>query len=173
MIRVIGLGSPFGDDRAGWELVEALRGQVPAAVELVALDRPGAALVNWIEGVDWLVLVDAYLARDELGRYRRLDPAAVPPRELAWNSHALDLHVALALGRQLGLAPARLDIYAIAIDDPGPDTRSAEVASAVRRLAGRLAAELAQTCRELRAGLASAKPEQAGGTVEPGKNSLH
>jgi hydrogenase maturation protease len=173
MIRVIGLGSPFGDDRAGWELVASLRGRVPAAVDLVALDRPGAALVNWIEGVDWLVLVDAYLARNELGHYRRLDPAAVPPRELAWNSHALDLHVALALGRQLGLAPARLDVYAIAIDDPGVASRSAEVASAVRQLAGRLAAELGQPCRNAPDAVASEKPEQPGTTVEPGKNSLH
>jgi hydrogenase maturation protease len=171
MIRLIGLGSPFGDDRAGWDLVDALRGRVPAAVDLVALDRPGAALVNWIEGTDWLVLVDACLARDQLGRFQRIDPGALPPQDRAWNSHALDLQVALALGRQLGLAPARLDIYGIAIDDPGADRRSAAVAGAVRQLADHLAAELNRGRRAPSAFVARGKPPQLCVTVEPGKNS--
>jgi hydrogenase maturation protease len=172
MIRVIGLGSPFGDDLAGWELVEALRGRVPDAVELVALDRPGAALVNWIEGVDWLVLVDAYLAPDKPGGYIRVDPAVVPRRDLAWNSHALDLHVALALGRQLGLAPARLDIYAIAIDDPCTDTCNPAVSSAVRELAERLAEELGVGCQKAPAIIAPEAARPGGWMVERGKNSV-
>lgn len=142
MIRVIGLGSPFGDDRAGWDLVDALRGRLPAAVDLVALDRPGAALVNWMAGVDWLVLVDAWLAPAELGRFRQVQPADLASAGPAWTSHALDLPATLALADQLGCLPARLDVYAVAIDTPETGPCSAAVSAAVRDLAGRLAAEL-------------------------------
>ena len=173
MIRVIGLGSPFGDDRAGWDLVAALRDRVPAAVDLVALDRPGAALINWIEGVDWLVLVDACLAGDQVGRFHRIDPSALQTPGPAWNSHALDLHEVLALARQLGLAPPRLDIYAIAIDAPGSGGRSSAVSAAVQALAQRLATELAQACRQAPADGAQARPGLTAQTIGSGKNSLH
>lgn len=171
MIRVIGLGSPFGDDRAGWELTEALRGRVPAAVDLVALDRPGAALVNWMQGVDWLVLVDAYLAPAELGRFRHVDPGTLPSQGAAWSSHGLDLPATLALAGQLDSLPARLDLYAIAIDDPGAGERSAAVSAAVRDLAERLAAKLRPACRRTPANVAGQGPKQSATVGQGGKNS--
>ena len=50
-IRIIGIGSPAGEDQAGWWVVDALRGsgaldQLPYAVDTVSLDRPGARLVH-------------------------------------------------------------------------------------------------------------------------------
>lgn len=173
MIRVIGLGSPFGDDRVGWDLVEALRGRIPAGVDLLALDRPGAALVNWMEGVEWLTLVDAWLAPGELGRFRAVEPATLASADAPWNSHALDLHGAIALARILGLEPARLDIYGIAIGHPSGADRSPLVTAAVCRLAEHIAAALQQQIRgKIAAGAGRARTGRAEAMDEGGKNSL-
>ena len=59
MIRIIGLGSPFGDDQVGWRVIELLQDRLDPQVDLVALDRPGAALINWMAGAQRLVIVDA------------------------------------------------------------------------------------------------------------------
>ena len=79
MIRIVGIGSPFGDDQAGWRVIELLRGRLDDDVELVALDRPGAALVSWMEGSDRFILVDAVNPRGSPGRISRIDPDAAPP----------------------------------------------------------------------------------------------
>ena len=74
MIRVIGLGSPFGDDRVGWRVIRLLNGRLPGPVDLVALDRPGSTLINWMQGVEHLVLIDAVRSGAPPGDMIRLDP---------------------------------------------------------------------------------------------------
>lgn len=94
MIRVIGIGSPFGDDRVGWYVVELLRGRVSDTIELLALDRPGAALINWMHGVDWFILIDASGPQDLPGKVQHVDPdrLALPDRRspaTIWTWHKL------------------------------------------------------------------------------------
>ncbi|MDI3323069.1 hydrogenase maturation protease [Pontibacterium granulatum] len=60
MLRIIGLGSPQGDDQFGWRVIELLRQEgVPDLVELVVLDRPGTALLSMLQGVEAVLVVDA------------------------------------------------------------------------------------------------------------------
>ena len=44
-IRILGIGSPSGDDQAGWLVVDALA-ETGVGAELRKLDRPGATLVG-------------------------------------------------------------------------------------------------------------------------------
>jgi hydrogenase maturation protease len=111
---VIGVGSPFGDDRVGWEVATALEAAPRPGVDTRACDRPGAALVALLAGVGHAVIVDA--ARAE----------GVPPGSLRWldeheleaghavSSHGFGLGPALALARALGDAPRHVDVLAIA-----------------------------------------------------------
>jgi len=114
MIRVIGIGSPFGDDRVGWRVIELLRPRLEG-IELIALDRPGVALVNWMSGTDWWILIDALCPQGSPGRVVRLDPDAVVPPAGIPTSHALNLAETIALAEVLGLRPARVEIYGIEI----------------------------------------------------------
>jgi len=60
-VHILGIGSPSGDDQAGWLTVDALAAcGVHAEHELVIekLDRPGAGLVSRLDS-DWVILVDA------------------------------------------------------------------------------------------------------------------
>jgi len=134
MIRIIGLGSPYGDDRAGWDVVARLRGTLPTDIDLQALDRPGAGLINWLDGVDHLVLIDA-VAAGRPGRVLRIDPGAVARTPSGFSAHALRLDETLRLAQTLDCLPRRMELYGITLatlDGAGP---TAEVGAAVDELA--------------------------------------
>ena len=116
---VIGVGSPFGDDRAGWEVVTALEALRSAAapwpgVETWICDRPGASLVHLLAGVDHLVIVDAARAPGwPSGTIRWLDPREIDAGH-ATSSHGFGLAETLALADALGDTPSRVEVLAIA-----------------------------------------------------------
>ena len=57
MIRIIGIGSPFGDDAAGLEAARQLAADPPPDAEVVVADRPGAGLIDLFDGADALIIV--------------------------------------------------------------------------------------------------------------------
>ena len=134
MIRVIGLGSPFGDDQAGWRTTDALRDRLPAGCDLHALDRPGAALINWMPDTEQLILIDAVRSGARPGSLYRVDPVALVAQHGRLSSHQLALRDTLRLARSLGCLPGRIAIYGIEIGQTDGPRMSAAVASAVDRL---------------------------------------
>lgn len=142
MIRVVGLGSPFGADRAGWWVVDGLRGRVPAQIDLVALDRPGAALINWMAGVDHLVVIDAVVDGGPPGRILRISPQQLDDGQGVLTSHQLALTATLQLARTLKTLPSRVEIYGVSITDLNLDGELVKLATA--RLADDLSSQLTQ-----------------------------
>ena len=67
---ILGIGSPSGDDQAGWMVVDALlaRGvQTGGEIVIDKLDRPGATLITLIEQADWAILIDAMQGNGQPG----------------------------------------------------------------------------------------------------------
>lgn len=113
--------------------VDELRGRVSASVEVVALDRPGAALINWMRDCRHLVLIDAVLlAPDRRGGYAALSPEDLA-RPAPVSGHGVDLAQTLALAAALGQEPESVEIYGIFISDL--ENISEAVSSGARRLA--------------------------------------
>jgi len=107
-VKVLGLGSPHGDDRAGWCLVEML----PATTDAVALGSP-SQLLDHLEGHDKVILVDACQSGRPPGAIMRFDwPAATLPTS-GPSSHGLGVEEALALAECLGRLPPAVVFYAI------------------------------------------------------------
>ena len=136
--RVIGVGSPFGDDRAGWEVVAALEAALrsgsapPLRVDVRACDRPGAALVHMLAGVQHAVIIDAALSADSpAGSVRWLGEREIGARR-ATSSHGFGLAEALALARALGDAPPQVSVLAISATHFEGDALSDPVREAVR-----------------------------------------
>jgi len=108
------------------------------------MDRPGPALLEQIAGRPAALLIDAADTGDPPGSVRRLRGEDIESQTPGWSSHGLRLGESLALGRALGMLPARLDLYLVAIDPVqatapvGPLT--APVARAARALVRHLAA---------------------------------
>jgi hydrogenase maturation protease len=146
-VRILGIGSPSGDDQAGWLTVDALadcgvRGNHGLAID--KLDRPGASLIGLLDNTDWVILVDAMQSGDRPGRVKRFDQDAWPDYTHGLSSHGLGVLDALSLARALGKLPPRVDLYGIEIGLAYPGERaSAEIRDAARHLAGHIAADLA------------------------------
>ena len=119
--RILGVGSPFGDDRAGWEACTQLcaRSHVAALVpepEIRALDRPGLLLVEHFAGTDGVILIDAVRSGAAIGTIHCLDGDGLG-RVRPWlSSHAGGVMEAVDLARALGDLPLRLRIFGIEAD---------------------------------------------------------
>ncbi len=141
-VRILGIGSPSGDDQAGWLTVDALADLgVDAVIE--KLDRPGSGLIHHLEGASRVILVDAMQNNGQPGRVRRFDQSDWPGYGHGLSSHGFGVLDALLLAQALGSLPQHLDLYGIEIASANPGgTPGDEVRAAARQLAERIAANL-------------------------------
>ena len=107
MIRIIGIGSPFGDDAAGLEVARMLAEAPPSNCEVIAADRPGAALVDLLEGANAAILIDAVRSGAPPGTIHEFafDELDHCPARLV-SSHDLGVAAAVQLAQKLGRAPS-------------------------------------------------------------------
>jgi hydrogenase maturation protease len=148
-LRILGIGSPAGDDQAGWLAVDALLASGVCAgggVAIEKLDRPGANLIPLLDDADRVILIDAMQSGNQAGRVRRFDQKDWPGYGCGLSSHGFGVLAALSLARELGSLPPRLDLYGIEIGMAMPgEEPCAAVQSAARQLARLITAELSCT----------------------------
>jgi hydrogenase maturation protease len=113
-IKIIGIGSPFGDDRFGWEAAEALRHSAamnavaPGRIEIQVLDRPGAMLPAHWQEADIVILLDAVRSGAAPGTWHCLEARDLPGTGMLCSSHGFGIVPAIELARVLGNMPSRL-----------------------------------------------------------------
>ena len=132
--RVIAIGSPFGADRAAWSVVDGLRGRVPAEVELITLDRPGAALITRLDADIDVILIDAAIGGPTDRPFVRVLPEHLARDGTRLDTHRQQIADTLALAKTLGRLPRRLAIYAIDIVADNVTSVSSFTPSGVRLL---------------------------------------
>jgi hydrogenase maturation protease len=88
MIRIMGIGSPFGDDQLGWRVAELLKNSpqlkmyLNESLDIQICDRPGLALLMAMDGVKTLYLVDALKTSDnQTGQIYRIESENLIPNE--------------------------------------------------------------------------------------------
>ncbi|HQT30938.1 MAG TPA: hydrogenase maturation protease [Thiobacillus sp.] len=151
-LRILGIGSPSGDDQAGWLVVDALAALGVHARNNVVIDklgRPGVQRLALLENADWVILVDAMQGDGRPGQVQRFDRKDWPACREGLSSHDLGVIDALLLARVLGKLAARLDLYGITIgpENPGQSVHGAVMAAAAQ-LARRIADELIAPLRQ-------------------------
>jgi hydrogenase maturation protease len=103
MIRIIGIGSPFGDDAAGLEAARRIAGERPAEIEVALADRPGIALIDVLRSASVAIVIDSVCSAGHApGTIDDLDLGEVA--RLAgrqFTSHDASLPEALALAEAL------------------------------------------------------------------------
>ncbi len=121
-IHVIGVGSPFGDDRLGWAAAEALqcssllREMEAGRVVISTLDRPGALLPMHWRNAGIVILLDAVRSGAAPGTRHRLDMRDLAGAGMPCSSHGFGVVSAIELARALGDLPARLLLRGIEAD---------------------------------------------------------
>lgn len=121
-IRVIGIGSPFGNDNIGWRVIEYMRQhrsveQLPEAIALIESDRPGVNLISQFAGAKCVVLVDAILTADRHGDVIQLDREQLINSHRVISSHDLDMAAAITLAATLHSLPDTLYIIGLGVDN--------------------------------------------------------
>ena len=86
-------------------------------VEWLVLERPGASLLQYFDGVETVCIVDALSAEGFQG-VRRIAPEELLAVRGALSSHNFGVAEGLGLAAALGLLPERLFIYGCA-GEPG------------------------------------------------------
>ena len=141
-VRILGIGSPFGDDRTGWLAVDCIRAstwyraQAPGTISAESFDRPGPALLSIMDGASHAVLIDTMQSGAPPGtlRHVELDELALSDSNFA-SGHSFGLADTLLLGRALALLPPRLTLLAVEAGRAGSDDGlSCEVRAALPAL---------------------------------------
>jgi hydrogenase maturation protease len=148
MIRIIGIGSPFGDDACGLEAARQLARDAPAGAEVVMADRPGAGLIELMDGVEACLIIDAVRSGARPGTVHDLDLRDLTISSArAFSSHDLGVAEAVQLAEALGRLPAHCRLLGIEIG-ARVSAASERPAPAVRRAIGDVVHRARQWIRE-------------------------
>ncbi len=121
-VRIIGVGSPIGNDQAGWQAIDALQTlglatSYPAGyVTLEKLDRPGASLLQHMRGADLVIIIDALINADKPDQVMALRPSEIIRQTGILSGHGLGVAEVIALGDALGDLPSRLLLLGITVE---------------------------------------------------------
>jgi hydrogenase maturation protease len=137
---LIGIGSPFGDDTLGWQLVDALaaRGLRLAGwdVSFSRADRPGPSLLDRLQAQDAAIIIDAMHLGGSHGSVRLVQRDELEASGSLLSGHALGVAETLELGEKLGMLPPRLEILGIEMGAGLPSEAVDEAADLVEGLFG-------------------------------------
>lgn len=118
LLRIIGVGSPFGGDQRGWDAIEAMEdARFPGwRVELETCGIP-AALASRFEGVDCLVMLDAVRSTCRETPVMAVDWRRLQAADPSAGCHGFSVREALALGEAMGVLPERVLLFGISSDE--------------------------------------------------------
>jgi hydrogenase maturation protease len=118
---IVGIGSPHGDDQAGWRVVDALRAILSSAIEVREASTP-SQLLDWLDCVGRLIICDAC----QVHRRVRDDSAGATQSVHRWQwptlqvsmlrsagSHSFGLPQVLQLAERLGRLPQDVIVFGI------------------------------------------------------------
>jgi len=142
---IVGIGSPHGDDRVGWEMARNVERWADTVSCRVRIAKSPLEILSWLDGVERLIVCDACRSGATIGTVRRLD---WPDSRLAsqnWSgTHDFSIAAVLELAQQLNRLPVEVVLFAVEAGPAGPlEKMSDEVRSAIRHLAQSIAAEIA------------------------------
>lgn len=135
-MRVLGIGSPFGDDRLGWLAIEQLARSArlsllpPESVQLTVHDRPGTSLLAAWEDARRVILIDGVRSGAVPGTLVRVEGERLAVTAGGGvSSHAFGVAAAAALARSLGHDVSRIVLHGLEID---PVNQGDELSPAVQ-----------------------------------------
>ena len=143
---IVGLGSPHGDDQAGWLVADALSGRRLQPAVAVRKAMSPADVLDWVDGLERLIICDACRGLSQIGALSRWDWPADQLAQVSWSgTHDLALPAALELADRLGRLPSQTVIWAVAGATANAlTTPSDAVAAAIPMLTAAITAELAR-----------------------------
>lgn len=156
LIKVLGIGSPFGDDQVGWKVAEVLKKHMstyvntPQHLIIESHDRPGMRLIELMSGASAVFIIDAVKSNSEAGTIHRFKNNEIFAAETRFSTHDIGVSQALQLGSALNLLPDNIIVYGIEIDTSESGTiLSHKVEHAIELVVVQLKNEIITTYEQL------------------------
>jgi hydrogenase maturation protease len=142
-VRVLGVGSPHGDDQVAWKVVEHFRRKPIPGVDAIAVREP-VRVLDHLEGCQRLVIVDATQSEAEPGTIiRPVWPAPEMHERSSRSTHGFGVDAVLKLADRLGWLPPSVVLIGIEIAACHPGTEvSPQVNGALPKLYETVLAEV-------------------------------
>jgi hydrogenase maturation protease len=139
-VRVIGIGSPHGDDGAGLAAAERLASApLPHGVSVRLCARPLPDLLEQVQGAEALLIVDATRSGRAAGTVHRVTRDSIA-EAAATSSHGVGVAAALELAEALHGAVRHVELVGIEAGERRFGAMSAPVAAAIAEAAALLRA---------------------------------
>lgn len=135
MIKVLGIGSPFGDDKVGWKVIDLLKKPTYNKLVIEKHDRPGIRLLDLMRGAHIVYLIDAVVTGAPLGTIYKLAKNEIKELKTVISSHDIGIAQALEIGEELGDLPQEIIFYGIEIGVNNYDTLSSLVNMSAQKVA--------------------------------------
>ncbi|HAT1795308.1 TPA: hydrogenase maturation protease [Legionella pneumophila] len=123
LIKVLGIGSPFGEDQAGWLVADRLKTELSkehyASKTLIieSYDRPGLLLIELMNPAKVVFLIDAVKSGCAPGTIHRLKNNEIFAFQSRLSTHEMGVAEALQIGQSLNDLPEDIILYGIEIDN--------------------------------------------------------
>ncbi|MCX7117338.1 MAG: hydrogenase maturation protease [Legionellales bacterium] len=122
-LHVLGIGSPFGDDQLGWEVVKLLQRRptlyhyTQEQLHMACSDRPGMHLLELMRPAQTVFLIDAIKTGAALGTLHRFQNKEIEGIGDTLSTHALGISEAMKIGASLQILPQKIILYGVEIGD--------------------------------------------------------
>ncbi|EKD70559.1 MAG: hypothetical protein ACD_46C00495G0002 [uncultured bacterium] len=120
-IKVLGIGSPFGEDQAGWKALEILKSRLSLNailspyIQMECHDRPGSNLIELMRDANTVFLIDAVKSGQMPGIIHRLQNDEIQECKNLISTHHMGVAQSLQLGNALNELPNNIILYGIEI----------------------------------------------------------
>ncbi|HAU1152439.1 TPA: hydrogenase maturation protease [Legionella pneumophila] len=122
LIKVLGIGSPFGDDQVGWLVADCLKTElskehcISKTLIIESHDRPGLRLIELMNPAKVVFLIDAVKSGCAPGTIHRLKNNEIFTFQNKLSTHEMGVAEALQIGDSLNALPEHVILYGIEID---------------------------------------------------------
>lgn len=117
-IKILGVGSPFGDDQIGWHVIDVLQNnnKFNSSIILKKLDRPHLHLIQELQGADKVYIIDAMQSGAKPGSIKRLSLKELREEKAPLSSHEMGVIASLQLGLALDQIQCEIKLIGIEIE---------------------------------------------------------
>lgn len=122
-VHIIGIGSPFGDDRVGWNVIEriqqepSLQSILSKKLQLDSCDRPYFNLLELLKPDKKIIIVDAMQSGIDIGVWHEVTINDLMSRSSPVSTHGFGLAEALQFAIFLEKKPLNLQLYGVEISN--------------------------------------------------------
>lgn len=146
---VLGIGSPFGDDQLGWEIVKLLKQKqslfqfFPDKLFLDYCDRPGVRLLELMKPAQTVFLIDAIKTGDKIGSLHIFKNQDIENMGSRLSTHAIGIAETMKIGAAMHELPENVILYGIEIGEtPCQFNISKPIQETINKLSNQLEKEL-------------------------------